>query len=125
MRFRQVLCIVLLATLAACADQAPESGPGTLTATLKSPNGTEGAALVVLIGEGIGSVSAVGRTEVYSYAGPDATQVVLIDQAGGQLAFQVAVADTTLPPLVVIRQVAGPDDELRSILTGYDLELRR
>lgn len=114
-----------LALLAACTDAGPVSGPGKMTATLLSPNGAEGAALVVLLGDDVGAVGAVGDTEVYSHAGATSTQVVLINQAGGDLAFQVAVADTTQPPAFVVQEVAGPDDELRAELTEYALEFVR
>lgn len=116
---------MLALALAACADEGPVSGPGTLTATLVSPNGAEGAAHVVLLGEGIGAITPLGSTEVHSRTGVEGTHVVLVDPAGGTLAFQIAVADTTQPPAVVIQQVAGPDDALRSGLEAYRLELGR
>ena len=56
---------------------------------------------------------------------PWSTRVVLINRAGGDLAFRVAVADTTQPPSFFIQQVAGPDDELRAELTDYDLAFVR
>ncbi|HUP53444.1 MAG TPA: hypothetical protein VM198_13260 [Longimicrobiales bacterium] len=39
------------------------------------------------------------------------------------LARRVAVADTTALPAVVIHEVAGPDDELRSGLDAYRFEI--
>lgn len=125
---RRTLTIVLAAAaLAACGgEQAPVSGPGTMTVTLMSPNGSEGAAVLNLLGDGIGQVSSTGANEVYSFSGSgdSQTRVVLISQAGGDLSFQVAVPDTTQPPAYVIEEVAGPDDALRG-LTGYELEFRR
>ena len=44
---------------------------------------------------------------------------------GGLLEFRVALADMTQKPDVVVVQVAGPDDELRADVTGYDVELIR
>lgn len=96
-----------------------------MTATLVGPNGAEGAAVVSLLGDGIGVVSAVGDTEVHVKDGDSRMRVVLIDLDGGDLAFQVAVPDTTLPPAVVIHQVAGPDDILRPSLDVYSLEFAR
>jgi hypothetical protein len=46
---------VAVAALAACTDAGPVSGPGTVDAILISPNGAEGAALVVLSGDGLGA----------------------------------------------------------------------
>ena len=50
--------------------------------------------------------------------------MVLLDRRGGTLAFQVTMADTTQLPAVVIHQVAGIDDELRSV-DQYTLEFGR
>lgn len=112
--------------LAACStDEGPQSGPGTMTATLSSPNGAEGAAVVTLLGDDIGAISAVGGTEVHSRAGDSSVRIVLINEAGGELAFQVAVADTTQPPSTVVVEVAGPDDELRPTVDGYTVEFAR
>lgn len=114
-----------MALLAACADEGPVSGPGTMTATLLSPNGPEGAALVILLGDGVGAITPVGDTEVYSYSSNGSTRVVLINQMGGDLSFQVAVADTTQLPGAVVQEVAGPDDQRRTAISEYELELVR
>ena len=118
----------LLATtiaLAACTDAGPVSGPGTIDAVLVSPHGAEGAALVVLTGEGIGRAVGLGDTEVYRSDASGSTRVVLVNRVGGGLAFLIEMADTTRLPTAVIHQVAGPDDELRVDLAAYRLELLR
>ena len=114
-----------VAVLTACTDAGPVSGPGTVDAVLISPNGAEGAALVVLSGDGLGAVVGLGGTEVYRSDEVGATRVVLVNRVGGDLAFQLEVADTTRLPSTFIEQVAGPDDELRVDLTTYRLELLR
>jgi len=121
----RLLAALLLAALGACGDQGPVSGAGAFTVTLVSPNGPEGAAVVELLGDGLGEITAYGDTEVYSYASEGRTRVVLIDPSGGTLAFRVAVADTTQRPTSVVREVAGLDDELRPTTAGYVLELSR
>ncbi|MBT3324721.1 MAG: hypothetical protein HN396_00575 [Gemmatimonadales bacterium] len=121
---RSFLTVMMLLLVGACSDQAPVSGPGTMTVTLKSPNGSEGAALVAILGDDVGSVSASGATEVWSQEGNSITQIVLIDQDGGDLSFRLAVSDTTNPPGWVIHEVAGPDNQLRGT-TDYELEFRR
>jgi len=125
MRAGRMILLTTLAFTAACSDEAPVSGPGTMTATVAGPNGAEGAAVVVLLGEGIGAITPIGSTEVYSQPGTSSTQVVLINQAGGDLAFQVAVADTTELPAWVVEQVAAPDDALRDDVAAYTLEYTR
>lgn len=109
----------------ACSDEGPVSGPGTMTATLAGPNAAEGAAVVALLGDGVGDISPIGSTEVYARAANGSTRIVLINPNGGELSFRVAVSDTTQPPAAVVEQVAGPDDELRASLETYSLELSR
>ncbi|MDH3270580.1 MAG: hypothetical protein OEN56_04565 [Gemmatimonadota bacterium] len=125
MKLRRLAGLLALSgLLSACSDEGPVSGPGTLTATLTGPNGAEGAAVIALLGDGIGQITAVGGTEVFSRIGNGAAQVVLINEPGGELSFRVAVADTTQPPAVVVEQVAGPDDALRA-LGAYSVEFSR
>ena len=124
-RVRRSLLVLFAVFTTACTDEGPVSGPGTVTATVAGPNGPEGAALVVLLGEGIGEVSPIGTTELFVRRGVGSTQIVLINQDGGELSFEVAVADTTDLPAVVIQEVAGPDDELRELLDAYTLEFSR
>ena len=116
-----VLAVVLTA---ACGDAGPESGPGTLTATVHSPNGAEGSAVVTFFGEGIGDVTPLtGR--VFDQRRGDTLRVVLVNDEGGALSFAVAVADTTRPPSGLVLEVADADDRLRSATAGYSLEFRR
>jgi hypothetical protein len=121
---RALLVSACTLVVTACSSEGPISGPGEMTATLVGPHGAEGAALVVLLGEGIGEVSSLGSTEVFAGIADGSVQVVLIDQTGGDLSFRVALADTTRRPEAIVQQVAGPDDELRT-LEGYSVELRR
>ena len=116
------LCLTAALALVACGDQGPASAPGILTVTVVSPNGTEGAALVTLLGAGMG---AVGPSEgrVFSEAHGDTVHVVVVNLAGGALRFTVQVADTTKPPTGILVEVSGPDDRIRG-LAGYRLELR-
>ena len=124
MKLHRFVAFLGLSLLLACADQSPP-GPGILTATLKSPNGAEGAALVVLMGSGIGEATPLGNNELYTNSNLDELRIVLINQAGGELEFQIEVADTTIKPTATVEEVAGPDNELRSALGGYQLEFRR
>jgi len=124
MRSRSVL-LLLAGLLVGCSDEAPVAAPGTLSATVVGPNGTEGAAIVLLLGDGVQSVSPIAPTELHAGGGSSQTRVVLIHPTGGDLMFEVAVADTTDRPAWVVEEVAGPDDELRSDVTAYSLEFRR
>ena len=84
-RATRTLLVLAAVTAAACADEGPVSGPGTMTATLAGPNGAEGAALIVILDEAIEEITPLGGTEVYSRVGASTTQVVLINQGGGEL----------------------------------------
>jgi ABC-type hemin transport system ATPase subunit len=125
MRAGRLSLLVVAALAAACSDVAPVSGPGTMTATVVGPNGAEGAALIELLGGEIGDITSVGDTEVFAQRGLASTRVVLINQNGGTLAFQVAVADTTEPPAWLVQQVAAPDDALRTDASTYGLDFGR
>ena len=124
MKPHRFAAFLALSLLVACADQSPP-GPGILTATFKSPNGAEGAALVVLMGPGIGEVTPVGSNQLYSNSSLDEVRIVLINQNDGTLAFRVEVADTTIKPAAIVEEVANPDNQIRSTLDGYQLEFRR
>ena len=124
MKLHRFVAFLGLSLLLACTDQSPP-GPGILTATLKSPNGAEGAALVVLMGPGIGEVTPVGSNQLCSNSSLDEVRIVLINQNDGTLAFRVEVADTTIKPAAIVEEVANPDNQIRSTLDGYQLEFRR
>ena len=124
MKPHRFAAFLALSLLVACTDHSPP-GPGILTATLKSPNGAEGAAVVVLMGPGIGEVTPVGSNQLYSNASLDEVRIVLINQNDGTLAFRVEVADTTIEPAAIVEEVANPDNLIRSTLDGYQLEFRR
>ena len=125
MRAMRLMFFAVLVATTACSDEAPVSGPGTMTATLVGPNGAEGAALVSLLGDGVGEITGLGDTEAHTEAIVGGTQLVLINQVGGDLAFEVAVTDTTNLPAWVVSQVAGPDDELREDVAAYSLAYSR
>ena len=80
---------------------------------------------MVLMGSGIGEATPLGNTELYTNSNLDELRIVLINQTGGELEFRVEVADTTIKPTAAVEEVAGPDNELRSTIGGYQVEFRR
>ena len=122
---RRAAGVIALLLVGACTGEGPVSAPGTLTATLASPNGAEGAAVIVLAGEGVTDVQPLGDTEVHSRTTGSTTWVVLLSELGGTLAFSLTVPDTTQPPTAVVQEVAGADDALRDVLSGYRVEFGR
>jgi len=115
--------LLTITVLAGCSDVGPSSGPGTLTATLRSPNGDEGAAVIFLLGEGVIEVNAVGETEAYADTSGETTRIVLINREGGTMSVAVDVEDLGRPLVALVREVAGPDDLLRADLAGYRVEV--
>jgi hypothetical protein len=113
----------VLAGAAACHDNGPIAGPGVVTATLVSPNGPEGAAVFSLFGAGMGDVTPV-QGRVWSLRRGDSVRVVVVRDGGGDVAFRLALADTTQKPGAVVLQVAGSDDRLRVGLSGYTVDFR-
>lgn len=55
-------------------------------------------------------------------SGTQNRRVMVIADPAGALSFQVRVPPENNPPNFTILQVSGPDDQLRSDLSGYNLE---
>lgn len=114
--------LVLLTGAVACDDTsaAPSTQPDTFTATLTSPSGPEGGALV----EVTGPVSEVtqGTGQLFSAVDGPATRILIVMGEAGTIRFDVGVPDIGAQLEYTILQVSGPDDELRTDLSGYTLE---
>ena len=122
MRRVSIPALLLLCLAAGGCDDAPTPGPGTLTVSLASPNQAEGAARLVLVGQGMGAASALDG-EVHVRVRGDTMGVLLLRQDPGPLRFLLQVQDTTRKPRGSVVQVAGPDNELRPALLGYRVEV--
>jgi len=114
---------VMIAAIAACDIFSPgPSGPGELHANLVSPNATEGAAVLeVTGGVGLGLVTTDHGQAFYQADGGTTRVVVILDDPG-QITFQIRVQDVAELPSVMVVQVADGSNELRTSLTGYDVE---
>jgi hypothetical protein len=122
--FPTFVLMSLLLTACGGSDGPVElpGGPGTVTATLESPNGAEGGVLIHLIGNGASSVTApVG--DLFTSVSGDTVKVLLLRQEPGELAFSFSLPDTTRPPSVRLQQVAGGDNQLRVSLADYTVRL--
>ncbi|MGI9628571.1 MAG: hypothetical protein ACR2QM_17180 [Longimicrobiales bacterium] len=114
--------VAVLGGAAACDDgsTSPGAQPGTVTATLTSPNGPEGAALVEITAPAAQVTQATGQ--LYSSTDDSATQVLIVLDEAGVIRFDLALPDIQSRPTYRVLQVSGPDDRLRSDLSGYTLE---
>ena len=127
MMFRAAVLGLLAFTVGACDSLGPDGpkGPGSLLATLVSPNGTEASAVFELTGGiGLGTVSPVGGEVFYQHFGGSSRVVVVMDEPG-EVQFQVRTEDIGQLPEAVVIQVAGGDDQLRPSLSGYSVLFAR
>ncbi len=118
-----LLLLALAGGLLRCSEPAePLEGPGDATLRLVSPAGDEGAAILAI---DAGPVLAVTSETalVYTYPDGDRLRVVLVSVFGGELSATVAVDETTTPLNPEVIQVAGPDNMLRTPLTGYAVQV--
>jgi len=115
---RFAVSALLLAAVGCGGDVGPEIRPGFLTASLVSPNGSEGAALISIVGVGLGDVeSAAGR--VFTFSLGDTTRILLVLDTPGDLRFRISVPDVDKPPVGTVLQVADGENAIRPDLSEY------
>lgn len=114
-----------VAVLWGCDSFGPEEpdGPGAIFVDLQSPFGHEGAAVFeVQDGSGLGEVTSMGGW-VFQEQMEDGVRVVVIMTIPGPIQFQLGVDDVGSLPSVSLVQVAGPENQLRESLEGYEVDL--
>jgi hypothetical protein len=124
-RLLRRLAVLLAAALplVGCDDDLPGPEPGTLIVVITSPHGAEGAALL-RVDQPV-EWTAGGLVSVYERESAGGVILALVRQVAGPLQIELEVVDLRDPPTVELLQVAGPDDELRTDLDLYTVELRR
>jgi hypothetical protein len=123
-RRRALLLLLVVLALAACEP----SGPGELTATVRTPRPT-GALVVELTGVGITGFDGAG--DVRTFSGPvdavvDTQRVVVVSVSGLRIRFRVQVRDLADPPptAVVVSAVDQENDPIDA-LGGYSVRIAR
>lgn len=122
---RFLTALALLTVAAACDDLGPSGprGPGSIHADLVSPNGAEGSAVLELVGgTGLGTVTATGGEVFYEREG-DTLRIVVVLDVPGEIGVRIDTEDVRDLPSVTVVQVADGDNQLRSSLAGYHVEL--
>jgi len=113
------LCAPLLAlVLAACGTEPVFIA---YNATVVSPNGLEGAAVLELDGSFADAIS-VASGRVFTHASGGVTRVVLVRDTPGELAFTLTLDAPGSPPDVRLLQVADGANDLRAFLHRYRVE---
>lgn len=128
MRIRLPLLVLpLLLALAACdggqGTGAALSG-GEFIATLESPHGAEGAAILEITGAGVEEVSAAAAT-LFQQPVSGGRRVVLVREPAGRIEFRVRVAPGNDVPDVRVLQVVDGNDALRPSTDGYTVSFVR
>ncbi len=115
---RIAVTVLVLAAVGCGGDVGPEIRPGFLTASLVSPNGAEGAALISVVGVGVGNVESTGG-RVFTFSRGDTTRILVVLDSPGVLGFRFSVPDVGSPPVAMVVQVADGGNALRADLSAY------
>jgi hypothetical protein len=113
--------MVSLAFVACDSQPAAVSGPGRLVGVLRSPSGPEGAAVIDLVGTGLGELTAKSGL-VFTEATDDVLRVIIVLEQPGTIEFVLEVDDIAAPPIAAVLEVADPDDRPRTTLTEYSVQ---
>lgn len=119
-----LLILLTVSLAAACESARPEPRPGTLTARVVSPAGAEGSALIEMDGASVQSVRAQDGWVLEQRDGGQ-LRVAVLARTGGELSFQLEVADVNSPPQARVVEVADPNDVPRTSVQGYRVEFRK
>jgi hypothetical protein len=119
---RTVILVSALPLALACGGDPQRPGVDA-TATLVSPNGAEGSAVVELTGRGVADVRAAGAGDrVFSSRSGETTRIIVVLETAGEVRFLVRIPDAGDPPMARVVAVAGGDDALRASVDGYRVE---
>ena len=120
-----VLSAGILLTGIGCDSTGPggPKGPGQITVTLSSPNGSEASAVFEITGgTDLGFVSAEGGETFHQHSLGSSRVVVILDEPG-VIEFRVGTEDVGDLPAVQVIQVADGQNQLRSSVLGYEIHL--
>ena len=119
---KKLSLVLSLLFVIGCDGSTEPSGPGTITVSIVSPNGAEGAAILDIVGP---VETVTGANDVSAYPTPSATgtRVVLVRMTPGSLQVRLGIPDVSRPPSVSVIEVADGNDRLRESVGGYSVEL--
>jgi hypothetical protein len=110
----------------ACGDSTGPSGPkgpGVFDVSLVSPNGAEGSAVLSMAGgTGLGEITTTDGEVYFHHTGRSSKVIVILDTPGF-IRFRVETQEVADLPSVAVVQVADGDDELRTSVSGYQVQI--
>lgn len=119
------LAVLVTAGTAGCGEdptgQAPI--PGRMMATMVSPIGAEGAAVLEVTSGTVTSVSSDDPDLLVYRVQGQPVRIVALRGTAGVIVFRLATDDVTRPPELHLVEVGAPDDQLRTSLGGYAVTL--
>jgi hypothetical protein len=126
-RTTAVFLIGVVAWTFACESDATrpageETRGAQLQATVVSPHGSEGAAVIEVEGLRVVGVTTDDGQVFVSRSG-DILRAVIVRDEPGPLQFTVQVLDPRFPVATRILQVADGDNRVRPTVDGYQVEL--
>lgn len=116
--------VAILVVGLACVSVPGEPISRKLNATLVSPNGDEGAALIEMTGSGLGEVT-VREGRVFTTGTGQRVRAVFVLDEPGEIRFQIEMDDPKAPISATVLEVADGTNEVRTSLTEYDVEFAR
>jgi hypothetical protein len=118
------LLVAVLALSLGCVSVPGEPISRKLNATLVSPNGDEGAALIELTGSGLGELT-VREGRAFTAGTEQSVRAVIVLDEPGKRRFQIEMDDPNAAISATVLEVADGDNEVRASLAGYDVEFAR
>ncbi|GBD32139.1 MAG: hypothetical protein KatS3mg081_2131 [Gemmatimonadales bacterium] len=115
-----LLAVLLAAAVGGCESDVLET-PVELRGRLVSPNGPEGAAVLELIGPGLGNARAASG-HLFTRQNGDTLRLVAVLEEAGTVEFVVEWFRKKSRPEVRVLEVAGGDNAIRGSLSGYRVE---
>ena len=121
------LAALVLAPLACSGDDGTGTprDPLVRVATIESPNGAEGAAVVELAGDVAADVTADDGSEAFADAALGVTRVVIVRGSPGAHRFRLRLPAGATPPTARVIEVADGSDRLRASVSGYSVRFEQ
>lgn len=116
--------VAIIALGLGCVSVPGEPISRKVNATLVSPNGDEGAALIELTGSGLRELT-VKEGRVFTTGTDQRVRAVIVLDEPGVLRFQIEMDDPNAAISATVLEVADGNNKVRTSLTGYDVGFTR